>query len=247
VRRPAAIGRAAVDALIAVLVAPACAACGEPHGEPTRGAVCPACWAAIVPFSPPLCERCGDPLPSWRPISVGEGRCPRCRRRAGAVTLTRAIGEYDGALRAVVHALKYGGRRQVAHNLGRLMRLYGGDVLSGADLVIPVPLHRRKRRARGFNQAELLARAVGMRCERLLRRTRNTPSQTDLPAGRRHANVRGAFRLTRGADVRGLCVVVVDDVCTTGATLEACARVLRAAGAAEVRALTAARAVSRRR
>lgn len=125
------------------------------------------------------------------------------------------------------------------------MRGQCAGVLDGADALVPVPLHRSRRRARGFNQAEELARHLGPRVLPALRRVRATPSQTDLPASRRHANVRGAFALLRGIDVRDLSVVLVDDVSTTGATLEACARVLKAAGAGEVRAVTAARVVSR--
>jgi ComF family protein len=119
--------------------------------------------------------------------------------------------------------------------------------LDGADVLVPVPLHPRRQRARGFNQAQELAGSLALPVLPILKRTRYTPSQTDLPAARRHANVRGAFRLRRRADIRGLRVVLVDDVCTTGATLEACARVLRDAGAADVSAITAARVVSRPR
>lgn len=150
---------------------------------------------------------------------------------------------YEGTLRSLLHALKYGRRRSLARPLSCFMRQQGHDVLDGADIVIPVPLHRRRRRARGFNQAEDLAQHLGLPVSRALRRVRATLSQTDLPAARRHANVRHAFAMRRGADVRGLCVVLVDDVSTTGATLEACARILRDAGAEDVRALTAARAV----
>jgi ComF family protein len=120
-----------------------------------------------------------------------------------------------------------------------------GDLVSGVDLVVPVPLHRRRRRARGFNQAEELARHLGLEWKNVLRRTRATSSQTDLPAARRHANVRNAFSLKRGHAVDGLTVLLVDDVSTTGATLNACAVALRRAGARDVRALTAARVVSR--
>jgi ComF family protein len=125
------------------------------------------------------------------------------------------------------------------------MRISGADVLADADVAVAVPLHRKRRRMRGFNQADDIAAHLGLRVARVLRRTRATLSQTDLPAARRHANVRGAFALRWRANVAGLRVVLVDDVCTTGATLEACARVLRDAGAAEVRALTAARVSSR--
>jgi ComF family protein len=177
-------------------------------------------------------------------MSLPQARCARCRRVPRQVSHARAIGGYDGALRAIVHALKYEGRRSLARPLAALMRERGASVLSGADVVVPVPLHRARRRERGFNQALDLARHLGLPVSPALRRIRATVPQTSLPAGRRHRNVRGAFAPTRAAArLRGLTVVLVDDVSTTGATLEACARTLRAEGSAEVRALTAARVV----
>lgn len=148
-------------------------------------------------------------------------------------------------MRAILHALKYGGRRTIARPLGRLMRERCADVLDGADFVTPVPLHWRRRWSRGFNQAAELAAALGLPVVHALGRARPTPSQTELPADRRHENVRRAFRTKRRAisRVRGACVVLVDDVRTTGATLEACAQALTEAGARDVRALTAARVV----
>lgn len=160
----------------------------------------------------------------------------------------RAVGSHDGTLRSVVHALKYGRRSSVAQPLARLMAASAPELLQGVDRIVPVPLHRARHRARGFNQAEELARHLGpASMMKALRRTRATPSQTDLPEAQRHANVKGAFAVRRGGTVAGLCVLLVDDVCTTGATLEACARVLREAGAREVRALTAARVASKQR
>ena len=164
-----------------------------------------------------------------------------------AICRTRSVGIYEGSLRGIVHALKYGGRRSVARRLGLLMREHGSDVLSGGDVVVPVPLHPLRRFSRGFNQADELARYLGLPVSPALRRTRHTGSQADLPAASRHANVRGAFAMARNADIRGRCVVLVDDVSTTGATLEACGRVLIEAGAREVRAIIAARAVSQGR
>lgn len=169
---------------------------------------------------------------------------------------SRAIGEYDGALRQIIHALKYDGRRSLAQPLGKLMQAYGCDLLNGAEWAVPVPLHPRRERARGFNQAAELARYLDLPMCFALERVRHTVAQVDLPASRRHANVRGAFRLTAGPrwlaarkgrvpDLSKACVLLVDDVTTTGATLDACARVLRRAGVAEVRAITAARVVGR--
>jgi ComF family protein len=187
--------------------------------------------------------------------------CLHCANGQGAVDRARAIGSYDGALRDVIHALKYGRRQSVAPRLGFLMRQFGADVLAGADIAVPVPLHWSRRHWRGFNQAELLAAQLGLPVGRLLRRIRRTVPQIDLPARERHANVDGAFAVRRRetwrwlgrlrrrgpATLSGLTVVLVDDVSTTGATLEACARAAKRAGAREVRVITAARVATRRR
>lgn len=168
-------------------------------------------------------------------------RCRRCRRGNRQVDRARAVGGYDGALRAIVHALKYEGRRSLARPLAELMRIRGADMLTGADWAVPVPLHSARQRERGFNQAADLARHLGVPVRRALRRHRATRAQTGLPAARRHRNVRGAFALARGWEgLEGTTVCLVDDVSTTGATLDACARLLKEAGVREVRALTAA-------
>ena len=231
---------AAFDPVLSVLLAPACAACGQLLEHPTEGPVCESCWRSILPLTPPVCDRCGDPLPTWRAISVPLARCPRCRRGNRHVDRARAVGGYEGALRAIVHALKYEGRRSLAQPLAELMRIRGADMLTGTDWAVPVPLHASRRRERGFNQAADLARHLRMPV---------------LGALRRHRNVRDAFALTRGLErqegreglegLEGATVVLIDDVSTTGATLDACARVLKeAAGVREVRALTAARVVT---
>ena len=230
------------------MLAPACVACETPLEHPTDGPVCGACWRSILPLTPPVCERCGDPLPTWRVISLPLAICPRCRRTRSNVDRARAVGDYDGALRSIVHALKYEGRRSLAVRLAALMRDRGAEVLTGATCVVPVPLHRSRRRKRGFNQAADLARHLGLPVKDALRRVRATATQTSLPAARRHANVRNGFAVTRASrDLAGEVVVLIDDVCTTGATLDACARALKGAGVAEVRALTAARVVGRPR
>jgi ComF family protein len=237
--------RPLADGAVAILLAPLCAACRRPLDHPTRGAVCSLCWSSIIPITPPCCGTCGDPLPSWRIASVAEALCPRCRRKKPLVSLARSIGPYEGTLRAIVHALKYDGRPTLARHLAARMRVAGAEVMAGADLVVPVPLHRSRERVRGFNQARELARHLGLPVADALARTRRTASQADLPAAKRHANVRGAFICRADANVNGRTIVLVDDVSTTGATLNACAAPLLAAGATEVRALTAARAVAR--
>jgi ComF family protein len=237
--------QSALDGVLAVVLAPGCAACGALLAQPTRGPVCADCWRSILPLTPPLCLRCGDPLPAWRAHDMASQICPRCRRGRSAVARARAVGAYDGALRAIIHALKYDGRRSLARPLGALMRQRGAEILAGAACVVPVPLHASRRRHRGFNQAADLARHVGLPVCAALARRRATPTQTGLAAARRHRNVRDAFAITRAGRALGAAtVVLIDDVSTTGATLDACARALREAGVAEVRALTAARVVS---
>jgi ComF family protein len=249
---------AALDAVLAVVFAPVCAACDRLLETPTRGPVCEPCWRSILPLTPPLCDACGDPLATWRtadtpPHPGGSNgpyydRCTRCRRQKRLIVLTRSIGSYDGALRTIVHAFKYDGRRSLARQLGELMKVRGSMVLTGAEIIVPVPLHPSRRRERGFDQAADLARHLGLPVVRALARIRPTAVQASLPAGRRHANVRDAFALApAAARLRGRVVVLVDDVSTTGATLEACARSVSGASPREIRALTAARVVSIRR
>jgi ComF family protein len=250
---------ATANALVRVLLAPPCAACQGPLDRPLVSPVCAECWRAVPRLTPPWCVRCGDALASWR--SVGP-LCARCRRHEPVFSLARSAGRYDGSLREIIHAFKYGGRRVLAGPLARLMRESGADVLAGADAVVPVPLHPWRALRRGFNQADDLARHLGLPVWRVLRRTRGGPPQAGLPAARRHANVRAAFGLgarlpgtilnalwlepCAARRLRNRVVVLIDDVMTTGATLDACGRVLTDAGVRSVRALTVARAVTAR-
>jgi ComF family protein len=204
--------------------------------------------------SAPLCHRCGDPLLSWRAIDVTLERCAVCRRRPPVIDLARAAGEYEGTLRDIIHAFKYEGRRTLAAPLGRMMREGGADVLRDAACVVPVPLHPWRRVRRGFNQAADLARTLDVPVVHALWRARATESQAGLTARERRRNVRDAFRMSpllrprvRATRIADATVVLVDDVRTTGATLDACAGVLKDAGAREVRALTLARAALRPR
>ena len=254
-------------------MAPTCEVCDALLDRPSAGPVCDACWAAIRPLTPPLCPVCGDPLPAGRlaatavltagasvRVSTPTGgvepgtfpACTRCRRRPSPIARSRAVGEYAGTLRAIVHVLKYDKRRSVAPHLASLMKASGADVLCGADAAIPVPLHWTRQWRRGFNQAALLTAHLGIAVWPALARVRATGPQVTLAAPARRLNVRNAFAIARRrrpralpwqAKLAGSVVVLVDDVSTTMATLEACAQVLREAGARQVRALTAARVV----
>lgn len=235
--------RRIVDSLASVLLAADCAACGAVLEEPTRGAVCEACWRGISRLTPPVCNACGLPL-SPRGIDGATPLCAGCRLLPGTIAKARSVAVYEGTIRQILHALKYSKRSSLARRLAGMMADAGAEVLAGADCVVPVPLHPGRFRERGFNQASLLARHLPLPMADLLVRLRPTASQADLPADARQTNVHGAFAIAiRTPLTLPASVVLVDDVATTGATLNECARVLREAGVNEVRALTVARAV----
>jgi ComF family protein len=233
------VGRAVVDGVLP----PRCLACGAIVDEPDT--LCGACWAGITFFAAPWCAVCGLPFP--HPMGE-EAVCADCARQRASWDRARAVMRYDKHSRHLVLALKHGDRTHVARALGRWMRRSGAELLDGADMIIPVPLHWTRLFARRYNQAGLLAHAIraaggpAVAPDWLVRR-RRTPSQGRLGPLGRARNVRGAFALRRGCSVKGKRIVIVDDVLTTGATAEECARVLRRAGAAFVGVVTLARAL----
>ena len=233
------LGRIVVDGILP----PRCLACGDIVGEPH--ALCGRCWAAITFFAPPWCAGCGLPFP----YPMGEGAlCAACARGRASWDRARAVLRYDKHSRRLVLGLKHGDRTHLAAALGRWMRGAGGEVLDGADLILPVPLHWTRLFARRYNQAALLAQAIRaaggppVAADWLVRR-RRTPSQGRLGPAARARNVAGAFALRGDRSVDGKRVVIIDDVLTTGATVEECARVLRRAGAGFIGVLTLARAL----
>lgn len=243
---------ALVNAVQSAALAPDCVACRLPLEHPLLGPVCPACWASLARLSAPACDRCGASLPTAAaptgPSAEGV-RCSPCERQTHAVDRTRAAHEYEGALRPIIQAYKFESRESLAGPLGMRLRTCAPDLLAGAACAVPVPLHAWRRMTRGFNQAERLARELGLPVVHALWRRRRTAPQSGLHADARHTNVQGAFAVApwlrqtvRQRYLTGQAVVLVDDVRTTGATLEACAAVLKSLGVQEVRALTVARA-----
>ena len=238
-RRFLRIGRAVVDGVLP----PRCLACGEVVDEPD--ALCGRCWAGITFFAPPWCVGCGLPFP--HPMG-DDALCGACARERRSWDRARAVLRYDKNSRRLVLGLKHGDRTHLAGAFGRWMHRAGKEVLAGADLLVPVPLHWTRLFQRRYNQAALLAQAVRaaggpeVAADWLVRR-RRTPTQGHLGPAARDRNVRGAFAMRARRSVAGKRVVIVDDVLTTGATVAECARVLKRAGATSVGVLTLARAL----
>lgn len=224
----------ASEALLNLLYPPHCVVCERPGAW-----LCSDCLALRTPLPAPLCPHCGRPMPTAR-------LCRRCRAGRSQLVAVRSVGAYTTPLREAIHALKYGGMRVLAQPLAALLAEYWQSATIAVDVIVPVPLHPRRQRYRGYNQAELLACAmaerVGLPVERHgIVRHRDTRSQVGLSVAERHANMQGAFECA-GAALNGARVLLIDDVLTTGATLEAAAEAAKAGGAAGVWALTVSRA-----
>jgi ComF family protein len=237
-----ATGRVALD----VALPPLCPSCRELVGA---DGLCADCWSKLSLIAPPYCERLGIPFaydPGPGVLSMQAIADPPAYHRA------RAAVRYDDIARTLVHALKYGDRLDLAPTMGRWMARAGRELLRDADALVPVPLHWRRLWARRFNQSALLAKTISEEsgvpiAEAALKRVKATAQQVGLTQTERAANVQGAFRVPpEGRDaVQGRRLVLIDDVLTSGATADACARALLRAGAASVDAVVFARVVDR--
>ena len=257
----------AFDSLTAVLFPADCRVCGVPLSGFTLLPVCPSCWNDLPAQTGVLCARCGEflshPIDPHSIVPENENDqdgapelCRPCRAAAPPFEQAVAHGVYAGKLRVLVHLLKYDGMEGLAARLGALAaeQAVAMEGLPEKLAVVPVPLWPGKRRQRGFNQAELLARGAlaALRLRRpemrvrlvagALERQRATESQAGLSPHERRANVRGAFFVPRPAAVEGQDVLLIDDIYTTGATARACSQALKSAGARRVWVATVARA-----
>jgi ComF family protein len=230
---------------VASLFYPAlCAVCSEPIGY--HDYLCPACNGKAPRIRPPFCATCSQPFDG----AITEAfTCANCAQRHLHFVAAIAAFRSRGVVRKIMHDFKYGHQIHLRHPVAQwLIATLDDPRLQGRrfDLVIPVPLHPTRKRERGFNQAELLAQLLSARAglvmHEALERVRYTTTQTAFDRAERMENLRDAFRLRKKANVRGLRVLLIDDVLTTGSTLSECARVLKAAGAISVHAATAARA-----
>jgi ComF family protein len=245
------IVRGAADALASVLFPAPCQICGAVLTNASLLPICGACFASLQPLRGPLCVCCGRPFVSEVTLDAKVPKCFACRREVYAFECARSFGAYTDQMVRAISLLKYEKLTRLGQWFAkRLHEVIGADAALGrADVVVPVPLHPARLRERGYNQAELIANPLARRLRLplgpyLLVRTRPRPPRLLLSRRERWLTVRGAYEMRKGARVDNLRVLLIDDVFTTGATLDACARALKKAGAKSVIGLTVARAIS---
>ncbi len=221
-----------------------CRLCEKPLSNLSRIPVCPACLALPKPLQAEFfCRACRTPFADDYPLDEND-LCTVCREGLANFDAAYSFGSYEGSLQQLIHLFKYAKIETLAEPLSRFL-LQALPLESNFDLVMAMPMHWRKRWERGFNQAELLAKPVarryGLPLADNLRRTRYTKSQAGLTESARRDNLRGSFVVRHPEQVAGKRILLIDDVFTTGSTLRAAAAVLKAAGTAQVAALTLAR------
>jgi len=238
--------RALIERCLQFLLPPQCHCCEKFLEEGQQG-ICPDCLSKIRWIEPPLCTLCGVPFLS---SEVENHPCGACLTRGKYFTMARAVGYYEGPLREAIHRWKY-------EEKSYLTLFFGEKLAEGFcrywdpqsfDLIIPVPLHSKRLRERGFNQALLLVKELSRRTQipyskRLLQKRILTPPQVNLSGGEREKGVRGSFHIQRDEEIEGKSILLVDDVYTTGATVNECSKVLLKAGAERVDVLTIAHAI----
>ncbi|MDI6698531.1 MAG: ComF family protein [Candidatus Saccharicenans sp.] len=223
-----------------------CRLCGRALDDPDEKIICARCLETVEIHRGPVCPVCGR---FYQQAAASGQPCGQCLERAPEFSRHRSLGPYSGRLKEVILLFKYRSYEILSRPLSAMAfrHFAGGDLFEGLDYIVPVPLHRKREKQRGFNQAELLGRGLSdlsglPLLSGVLVKIRNTPPQVSLEAAERETNLRKAFMVKKAGKIAGRRVLLVDDVFTTGSTLRECAARLRAAGAIEIRALTLARA-----
>ncbi len=216
--------------------------------------LCSSCRTQFYPIESPKCIRCGE---MFKSRTGSDHICEKCLTQKTHFDCIRSAGQYDGSLMALIHRFKYKRKMQLARPLGRLLfhAFVSYSELPVPDVIVPVPLHPSQIKKRGFNQASLILNQwaaffpeSGCPCPdiaydgKILKRIKNTHSQTSLSREQRRLNIREAFSLNPDSRVQGKTVLIIDDVCTTGSTVNECAAILKNGGADCVNVLTLARA-----
>jgi ComF family protein len=242
--------RTARDAVVSVVFPAPCRICEKVLDTASRVPVCPDCLASFSRISPPWCTQCGRPVVSRQVADSPNFLCRLCRLETYSFGFARSFAYYDDPMVRAILLVKHDGVTPLASWFAdRLAEITARDAKDFcADVVVPVPLHPARLCERGYNQAELIARPLARKLHLklgpyLLARTKPRPDKLRLTQHERWTSVRGAYETRTGVRVDNLRVLLVDDVMTTGATLDACSRALRKAGAASVAALTVARAI----
>ncbi|MHB8092164.1 MAG: ComF family protein [Syntrophales bacterium] len=229
-----------------IIFPPCCVVCGELLQRHSSLSLCENCLKGISFIVSPLCPRCGIPFPAEE---GGDHLCGQCLMEEKPYALARSVGRYEGTILTAIHKFKYHGKTGIGKALGNIMADFASGIweMGTFDLIIPVPLHIKRLRERGFNQAVILARALSNRFHvpldfSSLKRVRFTPPQVGMGRKERSVNVQGAFSIKNPVNIAGEKILLIDDVYTTGSTLAECSRVLLDANAEAVAILTAARA-----
>jgi ComF family protein len=249
--------KSAIDSLTSVLFAAPCRICAQALTTASRVPICDSCLNELERIADPLCACCGRPLVSPTTVPPAtqstaprnfELRCRLCRADFYAFDRARSFAVYDRALSEAVLLLKYEQVTSLVDWFGARLAQIAIEAMPGwrPDVVVPVPLHRDRRRERGYNQAELIAKPVARRLKlpldvKLLKRIKPRPPQLVLSRAEHWKSVRGAYATPEGMEIDNLRILLVDDVLTTGATLDACSRALKRAGALAVFGLTVGR------
>jgi len=238
------IGRSLID----LIFPPRCTACAKILEERRVPPICEACFEALHLCASPLCPICGAP---YADQTAADHPCETCLLSPPPFTAARSVAAYTGILQDMIHRCKYGHDSSLGEFLGKMMAdfPYPSFDLNDYTVVMPVPLHTKRLRERGFNQSLLLARAIAKRHKKKLdylslSRSVHTPPQTTFGRQEREQNVKGAFRVRESARLEGEKIILIDDVYTTGSTARECARTLKWAGAVAVAVLTLSRALS---